>query len=168
MRARGFTLLELAITVLIVAVLATIGLPGLQDIIARIRLKTAASDLHTALTFARSEAIKRNSATTLVPVDASDWSKGWSVRAGSTVLAVQDAYTSLSFSPRNAAYGSKTVSVVTFAGTGRESSTGNDGIAFVLTSTTRASLAARCIALDPSGRAAVREDLDGNASNGCS
>src|SRR3989454_7979048 len=66
--------------------LATLAAPNLREMIARVRLKTAAGDLHTSLFYARSEAVKRNAGVTVVPVDATDWSKGWSVDRKSTRL----------------------------------------------------------------------------------
>ncbi len=81
------------------------------------------------------------------------------------VISIQDPYPSLSFSPRNAAFGSKTVNSVTFNGTGRENST--DGVAFVITSSALSTLPARCVILDPSGRPSVRVDKDNDTSDGC-
>jgi type IV fimbrial biogenesis protein FimT len=167
MRARGFTMIELLIVLSIVAILASFALPNLADFILRVRLKTAASDLHTTLLFARSEAIKRNATVTIQPLGGTDWSQGWEVRAPGIVqpLLRQDGYSQLVFTPTNAAYGAKTVTSVTFSGSGREGST--DGVAFILTALASGSIQARCVVLDPSGRPAVRHDRDTNAANGC-
>lgn len=161
----GFTLIELLIVVVILGVLAAVGTPSLQFLIANYRLKTAVTDLHTTLILARSEAIKRNDTVTLTPTSTSDWSMGWSLQYGSQVIATQDPYQRLSISTRNAAYSSKTVSSVSFLGTGRENST--DGVAFVFTSSTLTTLPARCVVLDPSGRPTVRVDKDSDTTNGC-
>ena len=161
----GFTLIELLIVVTILGVLAAVGTPSLQFLIANYRLKTAATDLHTTFILTRSEAVKRNDSVTITPASTSDWSLGWTVQIGSEVLATQDPYQNLNFSPRNAAYGSKTVNSVTFNGTGRENST--DGVAFVITSSSLSTLPARCVILDPSGRPAVRADKDNDSADGC-
>lgn len=161
----GFTLIELLIVVTILGVLAAIGTPSLQFMIATYRLKTFTSDMHTMLNLARSEAIKRNSNVTITPANASDWSMGWSLQFGSQLIATQDPYQTISISTRNAAFGAKTVASITYTGTGRENST--DGVAFVATSTSVTTLTARCIVLDPSGRPTFRVDKDGNPSNGC-
>lgn len=161
----GFTLIELLIVIALLGILAAVGTPSLQFLIATYRLKTATSDLHTMLVLARSEAVKRNSSVTITPVSASDWSQGWTLQSGSAVIARQDAYQNLNFSTYNAAYGSKTVSDVTYTGTGRESSV--DGVAFVLTTPALSTLPARCVILDPSGRPAVRVDKNSDPADGC-
>lgn len=164
-RTRGFTIIELMIVISIVAVLASWALPNLRDLVLRTRLKSAASDLHTSLLFARSEAIKRNAPVEVLPVDDAEWALGWSVRLGATVFMQQDAYPAISFAPRNAAYGAKAITGVTFQGTGREGSP--DGVAFILTAPESPSISARCVVLDPSGRPTVRLDRNDNPTDGC-
>jgi type IV fimbrial biogenesis protein FimT len=164
-RQPGFTLIELLITVALLGIVSVIAIPNVQYLIAVYRVKTAATDLHTMLVLARSEAVKRNSPTSITPVDASDWAQGWSLAAGTQIIARQDAYAGIILSTGNAAYGSKSVSSVTFTGTGRENSI--DGVSFVLTSASVTGFPARCVVLDPSGRPAVRKDGDGDSSNGC-
>ncbi len=60
MRQKGFTLIELMITVAVLGVLAAISLPSFQSIIEKRRLVGAADNLTAALQYARSEAIKQN------------------------------------------------------------------------------------------------------------
>lgn len=59
-RARGFTLVELMITVAIAAILLTLGVPSYQSIVANNRLATASNDLLMGLTAAKTEAIRQN------------------------------------------------------------------------------------------------------------
>ena len=61
----GFTLIELMVTLVVVAVLVTIGAPAFTTFIANQRLSTQANDLISDLVFARSEAVKRSSAVTI-------------------------------------------------------------------------------------------------------
>lgn len=61
----GFTVIELMLTVLIVAIIATLSAPSFREFVANQRVKTAAFDVMSMLTVARSEAIKRNSSVVL-------------------------------------------------------------------------------------------------------
>lgn len=77
--AGGFTLVELMIGVAILAVMATVAAPSMSEIIASQRVKSASSDVFTALLRTRSEAIKRNRTVTLAPKTAGSWAAGWTV-----------------------------------------------------------------------------------------
>ncbi len=64
-KSRGVTLIELLVVLAIAAVLAQIALPDFSDIIKNNRSAARINELQTSLTFARSEAIKRNSPVSL-------------------------------------------------------------------------------------------------------
>ena len=69
---------------------------------------------------------------------------------------------------RLGAFGAATaVPSVTFSGTGRETGSGGAGVAFVISSAAYPLIRARCVTIDPSGRAAVRQDVNNDATNGC-
>ena len=57
---RGFTLVELMITLVIAAILLAVAAPGFRGLIERNRLQSASSNLYATLMRARSEALKRN------------------------------------------------------------------------------------------------------------
>jgi type IV fimbrial biogenesis protein FimT len=75
---RGFTLVELMIGVLLVAILLGIGMPAFRSFILEQRLRATSSDLRIALTLARSEAIKRNRFISVQP-SADGWDAGWAI-----------------------------------------------------------------------------------------
>ncbi len=77
MRARGFTLIELMITLALGAVLIMAAAPSFTAYIANQRVKSGALELYTSLLYARSEAIKRNGPVYLVP--GAQWHEGWAV-----------------------------------------------------------------------------------------
>jgi type IV fimbrial biogenesis protein FimT len=97
--ARGFTLVEMMIALLVAAILLVIGVPSFRDAALGSRLTNIANDLNASVQLARSEAIKANVPVTLCRstdgaacADAADWEQGWIVldNAGA-VLQVQQA-----------------------------------------------------------------------------
>jgi type IV fimbrial biogenesis protein FimT len=89
---RGFTLIELMVTLTILAIMLGVGVPSFRNFIAGQKVKSASHDLMTALVIARSEAIKRNASVTLAPVTADTWVSGWNVTAPpSTTVHQQQA-----------------------------------------------------------------------------
>ncbi|HSD16078.1 MAG TPA: GspH/FimT family pseudopilin [Thermomonas sp.] len=83
-RKAGFTLIELAATTSVVAILAGIAAPSLADFLERQRASAAMNSLLTHMALARVAAITRNRRAVLCPsVDGqhcetgTDWSNGW-------------------------------------------------------------------------------------------
>ena len=72
---RGFTLVELMVTIAVVAILATVAVPGFRDLIRNNRVTAQTNEIVSALNFGRTEAIKRGRSVTvrLEPAGA-----GWS------------------------------------------------------------------------------------------
>lgn len=62
---RGFTLMELMITLAIVAIVLAVGIPSFQEMMRENRLAAQTNAFLTALNLARSEAIKRGRRVTL-------------------------------------------------------------------------------------------------------
>ena len=82
---RGFTMIELMISVLILGILASIAVPNYSSFVANQRVKTASFDVMSAVALARSEALKRNTDVTITPTTGTNWASGWSVAAGTTL-----------------------------------------------------------------------------------
>ncbi len=82
----GFTLLELLITLAIVAILLTVGVPSLRSMMQGNQLVSSTNELLSALHVARSEAIKSNGRVTICESSngtscaaTGDWKDGWIV-----------------------------------------------------------------------------------------
>jgi type IV fimbrial biogenesis protein FimT len=74
--SRGFTLIELMVTVAILALVLGIAIPSFQDFVRRNRMAAATNNLVSALALARSEAVRRAARVTIA---SADWSGGWQV-----------------------------------------------------------------------------------------
>lgn len=85
----GFTLVELMITIVILAVLLGLGLPSFQGVMRSNRIATTTNELTASLSLARNEAIKRAQWAGVCPssagtaCDGADWASGWLVWADS-------------------------------------------------------------------------------------
>jgi type IV fimbrial biogenesis protein FimT len=85
-RNRGLTLIELLITLVIAAIVLTLGSAGLGELIARNRMVTAVNTFIANLQLARSEAVTRGGDVVLCPstdgagcTDSTDWHSGYLV-----------------------------------------------------------------------------------------
>jgi type IV fimbrial biogenesis protein FimT len=96
---RGFTLIEVLIVIALIGILLALAAPSFGTFTASQRVKTASFDLYAALSFARSEAIKRR-VTVTVAAAGGDWKDGWTVSAAGVTdpLRRQDALPGVAFS----------------------------------------------------------------------
>jgi type IV fimbrial biogenesis protein FimT len=86
-RTSGFTLVELMVTIAIVAILLALGLPSFQGSIRSNRIATANNEFLATLALARTEAIRSTSSAGVCAadadgaacVDAGQWDDGWLV-----------------------------------------------------------------------------------------
>ncbi len=67
MHQEGVTLIELLVTLSVVAIIVAVGVPALRDLYATHHMSAAVNDLVTSLHLARSEAIKGETPTSLCP-----------------------------------------------------------------------------------------------------
>lgn len=84
---RGFSLVELMVTLAVLAILTMVAVPGFRDTIRRSRVSAASNALLADLRYARTEAINRGQLVSLCPsndgsnctADGSAWDTGWLV-----------------------------------------------------------------------------------------
>lgn len=138
----GFTLIELMVTITVLAVILMLAVPGFRQLIESQRLRTAAFDMVADLTLARSEALKRGKDVTLKPLTSGTWVDGWQVLVGTEEVSKRNSVGGgISFA--------SAPSSVVFESSGRVSSS-TSTVKFGLR--TSDSSRQRCILLDPSGR----------------
>lgn len=81
--SNGFTLVELMVTVTLVIILATLGIPSFQTWIQNTKIRTAAESIQNGLQKARAEAVKRNTPVQFV-LDGSN--SAWTVSCVTAAL----------------------------------------------------------------------------------
>ena len=82
--AFGFTLVELLVAMVLVAILITAGVPGLNGLLSNMEARGSADKLAGAIAFARQEAVSRVTPVTICARDGNlcsnsgaDWDNGW-------------------------------------------------------------------------------------------
>lgn len=75
--SRGFTLIELMITLALVALLMLVAAPSFVAFQRNSELTTTANGFLATLSAARAEAMKRQLRTFVIPVVAGNWASGW-------------------------------------------------------------------------------------------
>ena len=140
---RGFTVVEMVMVLVVIGVLVTLAGPAFRDFIIQQNIRNTAFELMSDLTYARSEAVKRNASVTVSKVGSGTWGAGgWKVVAGATTLRQHSAVS-----------GNVTLTMpsssIDFNLNGRASNAASFTIDDV---GGKASIVARCVAVDTAGR----------------
>lgn len=161
----GFTIIELMIVVAMAGILLAVAVPSFQTTLKDSRIRTSATDVYLSLVMARSEAIKRNANIT-VDAGSTDWSNGWDIKTGATILKTEEAI------PGNISIECNTdadtaaetcPTTVTFERTGRVTSL----VEFRLFDSNENKVSTRCVSISLSGRPRIERDTNNNYVDGC-
>lgn len=157
---RGFTLVELLVTMAVAAILLTIAVPNLQMFVLNSRMASQANDLITAFNMARSEAVKRAASVTVCASSngtscTGTWAQGWIVRdAAGTPIRAQEALGGAS----TLTGGANVASTITFTSNGRTTIPTTATVAsttLTLCPPSPASVQGRAIQIERTGRTSV-------------
>lgn len=75
--SKGFTLIELMVTIAVLLIAIAIAAPNLANMVQRNRLQTTADNLAEALRMARNETIDSGELIAVQPISSADWGSGW-------------------------------------------------------------------------------------------
>lgn len=139
-------MVELMVVVAIVAILASLAAPSFRSLIADQRIKAAAGELHSTLTLARSEAMKRSVSITVSP-KSSSWVNGWQIVDPSNANVLLEDHPAVS----GVTIADGPASVV-YQNSGRINA--GSAVSFTLSSTSTSTK--RCVSIDLTGRPTVK------------
>lgn len=99
-KQQGLTLIELLVTISILAVLMGIALPSFTPLIQRWQANQAAAELESTLMFARTESVRRGGGLSLVRTPSNEscvakdneWQCGWTLVIDNNLDGVADAF----------------------------------------------------------------------------
>lgn len=158
-RSGGFTLIEVMVTVALLAILIAAVAPSFRGLLLDNQAATQANAVVTSLMFARSEAIKRNAPVVMcqsdagTDCDAGNWADGWIVWADTNGDGAVDADEILQTQGKLPASFALTAAVSDF--TYRPDGSVTTAADFLLCPPDHVSSRARQIQVDASGRPVV-------------
>lgn len=153
----GFTLIELMVTLAVLAILLSLAVPGFQSFVQNSRATTLANQLTSSIHLARSEAVRRGM---VVSVCADVWTDGWRVEIGSDCDATGDnILRTWEARPTGSVIQSGGTDSVSFEATGARADASGDLVAFSVWVVNCRGERARSLRVAPNGSVGVaRED----------
>ncbi|MGL4504979.1 MAG: type IVa pilus pseudopilin TppE [Aeromonas sobria] len=158
----GFSLIELMVTIALISILLTVGVPSFSSILRSMTLTTQANNFVASINFARSEAIRRNSVVTLSAsasnLTQNHWESGWQIWIDSNGNGTLDNGELLRLFP-DIGSGSlvSNTSLVRFSGNGFLDGRLPSALVFSLQPPECAREASRDITVTPAGRPSIAE-----------
>jgi type IV fimbrial biogenesis protein FimT len=164
--SRGFTLIELMVTIALAAILTTLAAPSMTSMIKYNRIQTETSSLIGDLQYARTEAVKRGQPVSVCPssdgltcLTANTWQGGWIVFPDATgsgaivtgVLPVRKRK-ALASGDTAAASTAPTTNAITFNRDGFAIGLGTAAVMMQVHSADNDPKATRCVSVDIGGR----------------
>jgi len=160
---RGFTLLELVIALVIVAVMVLMALPSFRETGVRNNVSSINNNLLHAFNVARAEAVRRGVNVTIT-ANGGVWNSGWvvaSTGASAATLLSQDAIPPGGYSVCGATTGGGSNSVITFNSLGALAGGANQFDVNVNRPDGNILLAQR-LTIGPSGQVQVKQNATGS------
>lgn len=87
---RGFSLIELMVTVVVLAIVASFAIPSFRELIANTQIRTTAESIRNGLQIARSEAVKRNATVTFTLANNTSWTVGCATVTANCPAIIQE------------------------------------------------------------------------------
>jgi len=152
-KLRGFTMIELIVTMSVAAILVAIAAPAFVSSAQGARRRAEVSDLVVALTSARSEAVKQNTSTGVSVTANGTWGQGWTVCCTLAGAQVTSARALDSRSSMTAVQVTNTPVSITFIGSGTQLKATLGTLLFTFCDA-RGAAAASAVEVNPSGQIA--------------